>query len=185
MKEKIEKMLYPFAKKTKASPNLITFLSVVFTCIGFYFIIENEILTGIILFAIGGLADLLDGTVAKAQKKATMFGSLLDKFADRVNDILMIGAPIFAGFIVWQIGFATIALILLGSYLSSLLDSHTKNKKTGEGLSMRAVRIGILMLGGIAQIIFEGSAWQYAYYAIIGIALYSLIERFNYASNHV
>jgi len=182
LKEKVEKELYYFAKNITMHPNGITTLSILVTLAGVYFISQLQIYAGIALFAVAGFLDLLDGTVAKAQKKTTEFGSLFDKFADRINDFLMLCAPVFAGLVNNIVGFIAVGLILIGSYLSALLDAHTKNKKTGEGLSMRAVRIIILIIGGLLTPTFP-MAWQYAFYVVIAIAGFSIGQRFAYALN--
>ena len=180
-KKKVETKFYSRARKTKISPNMITLFSIIITALGFYFILIDQIISGLVMFAVGGLLDVADGTVAKAQKKVTKLGGLLDRFADRVNDSLMMLAPVFAGFVIWEVGVIALVLVLIGSYLSSLIDTFTTNKSAGNSLSMRAIRTGILMAGGIAHLFFENNAWQYSYYVIIGIAVYSIFERMNYA----
>ena len=183
-KNDFERKLYPLAKKINLHPNTITCLSIFFTAIGAYLVIIGYVLVGLFLMAIGSFCDVLDGTVAKAQKKRTKFGSLFDKLADRINDFIMMFAPVYSGFVDATIGFVAIGLVLIGSYLSALLDSHTENKKTGNKLSMRAIRTIILLGGGVLVATYT-TAWEISFYIIIVIAAYSLLERLNYAFNRV
>ena len=60
-----------------------------------YFEYRNELLffwLGAIVFVVGSILDILDGALARAGGKATVFGAFLDSTTDRVGEAFMLGA---------------------------------------------------------------------------------------------
>lgn len=93
--------LYFFIKPywpKKITPNQISYTRVVIGLLIFVFLfflgIENKILI-LSLFIFGAFTDLIDGPVARAAKKETEFGAMLDSTADR---ILILPIAIYALF---------------------------------------------------------------------------------------
>jgi archaetidylinositol phosphate synthase len=72
------------------SPNTYTWSVLPVACMGFYFFIKEHILTGILVFLIAGMIDLIDGAVARETKQCTGRGAFLDGSLDRVVDFLLI-----------------------------------------------------------------------------------------------
>ena len=60
-----------------------------------YFEYRNEwffFWAGSIVFALGSILDILDGALARAGGKATVFGAFLDSTTDRIGEAFMLGA---------------------------------------------------------------------------------------------
>jgi CDP-diacylglycerol--glycerol-3-phosphate 3-phosphatidyltransferase len=103
------------------------------------------------LVLLAGLADLLDGALSRASRRATTFGALLDSVADRLSE-----AALFFGLLTsyapWETAALEVWLIFLG-LVGSLLVSYVRARSEGLGLQCkvgiltRAERILILALG--------------------------------------
>jgi archaetidylinositol phosphate synthase len=151
-KQKIENGLEPIARHIPISPNIITIISILCMLFAAYFVTRYYFVYAGILVLVSGFLDILDGAVAKAQNRTTDFGNFFDKFADRVNDIIIISVIIAAGLIDAYFGLLVLAIILLASYASAVIESLTKTN-IGSVMSMRGIRIFViafgLMLNGI------------------------------------
>lgn len=85
-----DELLFLFIKPywpKKISPNQITYVritaGIVLFILLFFFKIENKALI-LSLFCLGVISDLFDGSVARALKKETELGAMLDPAADRI-----------------------------------------------------------------------------------------------------
>lgn len=102
------------------------------------------------LLALGGLADILDGRVARARGLASRFGAFMDSVLDRVAETAtFVGIAWYATGTVWL----TMASVL--ALAGSLLVSYTRARGEALGVSFagglmpRAERLLLLILGGI------------------------------------
>ena len=64
--------------KAGLTPNMITFIGLIITIFGSYFIYQGEFLIGGIIVAIGTILDSIDGAMARLTKNESVFGDLLD-----------------------------------------------------------------------------------------------------------
>jgi len=145
-KNKIESVITPIAARLPISPNLLTLLAVLIMAIGAWAVLQNNLAIAAALIIASGFIDVLDGTVAKAQRRATAFGAFLDRVGDRVSDAMIFGSIILAGFVQLWLGLAVLVLVLLGSYASACLEAFSKTR-IGEAFSMRVVRLLLLAAG--------------------------------------
>jgi archaetidylinositol phosphate synthase len=150
----IETRIIPFAQHIKVSPNAITLAALLITLTASGFVLAESPLIAGFLIAIAGVMDILDGAVAKAHNKATPFGALLDRVSDRVSDFAMLSAFIAAGYVHVVLGLYVLLTVMLASYISACIEAATKSH-VGEKLSLRAVRIVLIVLGSITMRIDE------------------------------
>ena len=84
--------------KTKLTPDMLTVAGVTLCLAGAVLVgfeQRNEYLyfwLGGVLFVIGSIADILDGALARAASKGTVFGAFLDSSFDRVGEAAMLAA---------------------------------------------------------------------------------------------
>ena len=84
--------------KTKLTPDMLTLAGVTLCLAGAVLVgfeQRNEYLyfwLGGVLFVIGSIADILDGALARAASKGTVFGAFLDSSFDRVGEAAMLAA---------------------------------------------------------------------------------------------
>src|SRR5512143_2872855 len=101
------------------------------------------------------LLNVLDGQVARATATAHPAGELFNEFADRVSDLLIFGGLAWAS--ASTLGWATISLILLSSYVDMLGKSLT-GRRTYAGLMAKGDRMIWLSLCALAVAAGLGAA---------------------------
>ena len=153
--------------RTRVTPSMLTFAGVT-TCIAasvlVYFEYRNEwffFWAGSIAFAVGSIMDILDGALARAGGKATVFGAFLDSTLDRVGEAFMLGA-IAVAFV--RDGNETALLFTFAAMAGSFLVSYTRSKaetlglKGDVGIGSRAERVVVICLG-LAVAPWGGLQW--------------------------
>ena len=94
----------PFTKlflKTKLTPNSITIISGLFGLCACYLIAQNSNETRIVAFLfiqLFALLDLVDGDIARSRGLTSNFGHWLDIFFDKLVEVLLISAFVYASF---------------------------------------------------------------------------------------
>lgn len=84
--------------RTKLTPDMLTLAGVLLCLAGAVLVgfeDRNEYLyfwLGGVLFVVGSIADILDGALARAASKGTVFGAFLDSTFDRVGEAAMLAA---------------------------------------------------------------------------------------------
>jgi phosphatidylglycerophosphate synthase len=150
IKGRIENKIAPIARHIPLSPNTITILSIISMAFAGYHVTNYHFVYAGILVFVSGFLDILDGAVAKANNRATEFGNFFDKFADRLNDMIIISSVIVAGLVSIYLGLFVLLVIVLASYSSAVVESITKTN-IGSVLSMRGLRILIIAAGLISN----------------------------------
>jgi phosphatidylglycerophosphate synthase len=127
----LDRPLGPFLKSLKLTPNSLTVIGFIITCIAAVLIPRNLALGGIFIL-IGGVFDMLDGIVARVQGRTTQFGAFLDSLLDRYSDGFL-----FLG-ISWYFMIRenyTGVLISLGTLMGAYLISYARARAEGLGES--------------------------------------------------
>jgi len=169
--------------RTRLTPSMLTFAGVS-TCIAasvlVYFEYRNEWLffwAGSIVFAIGSIMDILDGALARAGGKATVFGAFLDSTLDRVGEAFMLGA---IGVALARDGNETALMFTFAAMAGSFLVSYTRSKaetlglKGDVGIGSRAERVVVICLG-LAVAPWGGLQW--AIYVLAATAWVTVGQR--------
>ncbi len=65
-------------------PNIITMIRILLTPIFVIYLINDELLTGLVILVICGVSDGLDGMIARVFKQKSRLGSYLDPLADKI-----------------------------------------------------------------------------------------------------
>lgn len=142
----------PFLIDRRVHPNALTLVGTAISLVAAADFAAGELRRGAMLTALGGVFDLTDGVVARAQGRATRFGAFLDSSLDRLVDVaLLFGLAIhYAG--TGELLWAWAAGVGLGG---SVLTSYTKARAERwlrdfeGGLLERAERIVLLIAGGL------------------------------------
>ena len=69
--------------KFNSLPNILTLSRIILLPVYVAAFIYNRYEYALLIFAIGGLSDILDGFIARAMKQTTEFGKMLDPVADK------------------------------------------------------------------------------------------------------
>lgn len=98
-------------------PNMITalrFLLVPIYAIVFYSSIENSLIYSILIFALAGITDVIDGTIARKYDLITKLGTVLDPLADKLMQLAVLITFTTKGYIpLWAIVIIGIKEILM------------------------------------------------------------------------
>ena len=123
--------------KTKLTPDMLT-LAGVSLCLAGAVLVgfeeRNEKLffwLGGVLFVIGSIADILDGALARAASKGTVFGAFLDSTFDRLGEAAMLAA---IGLVFMRDGNEVALVATFAAVIGSFLVSYTRAKAEALGL---------------------------------------------------
>jgi phosphatidylglycerophosphate synthase len=153
--------------RTRVTPSMLTAAGVslcVLASVLVYFEYRNEwffFWAGSIVFALGSLLDILDGALARAGGKATVFGAFLDSTTDRIGEAFMLGA---IGVALARDGNETALMFTFAAMAGSFLVSYTRSKaetlglKGDIGIGSRAERVVVICLG-LAVAPWGGLQW--------------------------
>ena len=123
--------------KTKLTPDMLTLVGVALCLAGAVLVgfeTRNEYLffwLGGVLFVVGSVADILDGALARAASKGTVFGAFLDSTFDRVGEAAMLAA---IGLSFMHDGNETALVAAFAAVIGSFLVSYTRAKAEALGL---------------------------------------------------
>lgn len=127
-------ILEPFARSVPFSPNAITAVALAFNLaaavtLGLASASRSLWLVAVLLAAIGGLLDLLDGVVARSKNLTSAWGDFLDHFCDRVSDsALMAGWVIGAG-VVPPLAIIAVASVMLNGYAGTQVEATFRRRE--------------------------------------------------------
>jgi len=139
-----EMLLRPFL--IKINPNIISSLALVAALISGWLFINDIIFLAGIFILLNGFFDILDGEIARKYRLATKKGDFLDHVLDRVSDIVIILGLSFSSYVPDWLGYATIIIVLLVSYLGTESKSMIGGRLYS-GIIGRADRLIIIVLG--------------------------------------
>lgn len=142
--------------RTGLSPNAITVLGLAIQVVVAYLIVDGALLAAGLVGVAAGVADLLDGAVAKAGGRESAFGALFDSTIDRLSDALFF-VPI-----AWLYGVDPdrvandepwVAGVALAALVFTFLVSYVKARAEGlgfecnVGFAERFERLAVMILG--------------------------------------
>ena len=155
--------------KLPLSPNQWTLSSLLIVLLSFYFLINQDFLIAGIVFIFAASIDMIDGAVARATRRATVFGAYLDTIVDRIIEFVII----LGLFLVPYPDFIIPANVWLFVMLfCSLMVTYTKSAATEKRIVLGGMRGGGLlehpdrMLLILITIFLSLFSMQYATYLI-------------------
>ncbi len=162
-------------------PNIITMIRILLTPIFVIFIINGQLVTGLIILLICGISDGLDGFIARVFNQKSKLGSYLDPLADKIILVSAFVALGIRGFLPSWLSVAVISrdvLILIGVIILYL---------TGVSLNIKPVISSKIntcfqfatVIAVLAKEFLEAFAGYYIYLYYI-TALFTLISFIQY-----
>ena len=142
--------------RTKLTPDMLTMAGVSLCLVGALLVgFEDRnpklyFWLGGILFIVGSVADILDGALARAASKGTVFGAFLDSTFDRLGEAAMLTA---IGFVFAREGNDVALVAAFAAVIGSFLVSYTRAKaealglRGDVGLGSRVERVVLLSVG--------------------------------------
>ncbi len=157
---------------TPLSPNVVTLIGVAIQAGVAVAIIDGRLLLAGLVAIAGGLADGLDGALARARGISSKYGAFLDSTTDRLSDALQFVT------VAWLNGMTPdvpdhstrlVAALALVALVASFLVSYVKARAEAVGydcnvgIAERAERIIII----VVALIFDVVAWGVAILAVL------------------
>ncbi len=136
--------------KTGVEPNVLTLAGLLFSMTAAGAFAYGNLVYAFILLVLGSLFDVLDGAVARAQRKVTKFGGYLDSVADRYADaFVLIGIAMYL-----NEHHVLVMVVIVGSILVSYSRARAETviDKCDVGLAERSERLIILMVATLLAI---------------------------------
>ncbi len=169
--------------RTKLTPDMLTLAGVTLCLVGALLVgfeTRNEYLffwLGGGLFVIGSVADILDGALARAASKGTVFGAFLDSTFDRLGEAAMVAA---IGLVFARDGNDVALVASFAAVTGSFLVSYTRAKAEALGLrgdigfGSRVERVVLISVGlGLAP----WGLLQWPIYALAAMAWLTVVQR--------
>ena len=169
--------------RTKLTPDMLTLAGVVLCLAGAVLVgfeQRNEYFffwVGGVLFVVGSVADILDGALARAASKGTVFGAFLDSTFDRVGEAAILAA---IGLSFMHDGNEIALMAAFAAVIGSFLVSYTRAKAEAIGLrgdvgfGSRVERVVLISVGlGLGP----WGLLQWPIYALAAIAWLTVAQR--------
>ncbi|HUJ14998.1 MAG TPA: CDP-alcohol phosphatidyltransferase family protein [Thermoanaerobaculia bacterium] len=190
-RERLGRWLTPVARSCPLAPNAISIAALALNLGAAALFLSRIFLWPILLIAIAGFLDALDGTVAREQQKETRFGDFLDHVCDRLSDTALAACWMIGNGVREPLVVAGTILIMLNGYLGTQIEATFGRRNydsVGRGEFVLALIVFpiasfILFSNGWAAGRFGGatiSEWLSA--ALIAFALLGIVQRFALAA---
>lgn len=170
---RLDRWLTPVARRVPLSPNAITILALLINlagaaCFAFGGRDPRLFLAGIVLIAIGGLADALDGIAARVRNASTRFGDFLDHAADRLSDTAVAAAWLFGNQVTTPLLILTLILVMLNGYLGTQIEA-TWHERSYDSVGRGEFVLALVVFPIVSYILFT-NGWQRMHVATLTIA---------------
>ncbi len=143
--------LFPFLFRRPINPNLLTVIGTVI-CLASAVVFAFDLFWGAFILCLGGVFDLVDGSVARHNGVESSFGAFLDSTLDRLVDMaVLLGVMMFYArsdqpLLVLLAGWTLIAGVMV-SYSKARAERFVETFEGG--IMERAERMGLVALGGL------------------------------------
>ena len=173
-RDRLNRWLLPVARRTPLSPNAVTLLALAINlgaaaCLALGGRRPALFLVAIALIAVGGLADALDGIVARAKNQSSRFGDFLDHAADRVSDTVVAACWLAGNGVREWLLIAAIVLVMLNGYLGTQIEA-TWRERSYEGVGRGVFTNGWATMRFASFTIAEWLALLMLAFALLGVA---------------
>jgi len=169
--------------RTKLTPDMLTLTGLVLCLAGAVLVGFEEhdpklfFWLGGVLFVVGSIADILDGALARAASKGTVFGAFLDSTFDRLGEAAMLAA---IGLVFMRDSNEIALVATFAAVIGSFLVSYTRAKAEALGLrgdvgfGSRVERVVVIAVGlGLAP-----WGWlQWPIYVLAAMAWLTVLQR--------
>lgn len=155
------------------SPNAITLIALALNvvagvCLAYGARRPWLFLLAIVIIAVSGLADALDGIVARVQNKSSRFGDFLDHCADRASDTLLAACWLASNGVRHPLAMAGIIMTMLNGYIGTQIEA-TYGVRSYDVVGRGEFVLSIIILPIVSYILFT-NGWQDARFATLTTA---------------
>jgi archaetidylinositol phosphate synthase len=132
-RDRLSRWFTPLARRSPLSPNAISVIALLLSLSAAWMLASGDtrpvlFLAAIVLIAIGGLADALDGIVARVQQKETRFGDFLDHCFDRIADTSLAVGWLLGNGVRPLLIIAAISVIMMNGYIGTQIEATFRER---------------------------------------------------------
>ena len=180
LRPQLKLFIDPIAKRIKINPNILTIIGLLISLLSAYMFARGDLLLGGTFILISGLADVIDGAVARNHATATPFGGILDSTADRFADAFILIGIIYGGSVNWLIGVLALHASLSVSYVRARIEAEGISGSVG--IAERAERLVILVIGAFLSVIMGSNYFMaLAVILIMVLGYFTVLQRVYHA----
>ncbi len=166
------------------NPTNLTLLSLLAAMLFFLGIVTHIYVVSIVSIA-GFVFDMMDGYVARSQKKVSKIGAFLDSTLDRASDFFIITSFGFAHLVAWELIVAALFTSYFISYMRTRAEATFGTQQVNqEGLMQRTERIVFILLAFFLFLFFPAfslyhfSLLTLAFAVILVLNCFTILQRF-------
>jgi phosphatidylglycerophosphate synthase len=162
-RDRLSRWFTPIARRSPLSPNAITLIALFINlCAAASFYLGARtpalFLIGVGLLTIGGLADAMDGIVARVQGKTSRFGDFLDHLADRVSDICVAAGWMLGSGVRVELVVIGLIAVMLNGYSGTQVEA-TWHEREYETVGRAEFVLGLIIFPTVSFILAT-NGWQ-------------------------
>ena len=171
-RERLGRWFGPFAARVPISPNAISLLALALNVAASVMLFHGRreprwFLLAIVFIAFGGLADALDGIVARVQNKTSRFGDFLDHCADRLSDTLLAICWLTGSGVRQSLVIAAIVGVMLNGYIGTQIEA-TFHERNYDSIGRGEFVLALIIFPVVSYILFT-NGWEASRYASLTI----------------
>jgi len=165
--------------------NALTLLSIAIAGVASALLATERFWWAIVAGAVSGVLDILDGATARASGTNSRFGTVLDRAADRVNELLFLLGMLLSGRVHPVVVLVTLFALLAPSYVRAVAESAGGVPDCEVGLAGRLEKLVFLTLGVIGEAVVPAyQPLQWVMVIVAGIGFATAVQRLVYAQAH-
>lgn len=164
-------------------PNFLSLLRIILVPVFVIFLIQAEYDKALITFAVAGLTDALDGTLARLLKCQTTLGAFLDPIADKLLLVTSFVSLALFGLIPAWLAVIVISrdfIILLGIAILTLMSISYEIKPAVVGKITTALQVATIFI----VLVYKAFTHDFSYLLITGLcwatALFTIMSGLTY-----
>ncbi|MHA1167644.1 MAG: CDP-alcohol phosphatidyltransferase family protein [Candidatus Hodarchaeales archaeon] len=140
-----------FLAKIGIKPDFISIIAISIACIAGILFAIRWFYLGVLLLIFSSLADMLDGSTARALGTDSPFGMVFDHTLDRYAEYFYFAGIMLSGTVDSNIVLLTIVGMFMASYIRAKAESAGRVKISGSGIFERKEKLTVVGFGAFFQ----------------------------------
>ena len=157
-RDRLNRWFTPLAQRSPLSPNAISTIAFLLNATAAFCLLERYFLIAIVFVAVGGVADALDGIVARVQRKESRFGDFLDHFLDRISDTLLAACWLIGNSVRQSIVVTAVIVIMMNGYAGTQIEA-TFRERSYESVGRGEFVLALIVFPIVSHILFS-NGWE-------------------------
>lgn len=169
------------------TPNQWTILSLLVAVLAAVLIAKDELLYGLLLFAMAGALDMVDGAVARARGEVSKLGGFIDGLVDRFVEALFLFSFMFYSLpeVIVDAKIWLASVIFLGTCMPSFVRAYADHKGVVSqekalamgGILERSERLILILVGLAGGIFYSMEVFVYSLILVSALSLVTIAQR--------